>query len=98
MKMPEPVAWIRGSGLEVLKPENGGVATVFASNGMSNYSQPLYDKQALIDLLEEAAQKCHAVADEYQKREGHQWRELKSDAEAGASECAEAIRKMKEKL
>jgi hypothetical protein len=56
MKMPEPKAWIRGSGLEMLKLENGGVATVFASNGMSNNSQPLYDKQALIDLLEQAAQ------------------------------------------
>ena len=54
MKMPEPVAWIRGSGLEMLKLENGGVATVFASDGMSNYSHPLYDKQALIDLLEAA--------------------------------------------
>ena len=38
----EPVAWIRGSGLEMLKLENGGVATVYASEGMSNYSTPLY--------------------------------------------------------
>ena len=27
----EPVAWIRGSGLSMLKLENGGCATVFAS-------------------------------------------------------------------
>ena len=60
MKMPEPVAWIRGSGLEMLKLENGGVATVFASDGMSNYSHPLYDKQALIDLLESAAKLSEA--------------------------------------
>jgi hypothetical protein len=38
----EPVAWIRGSGLEMLKLENGGHATVYASEGMSNHSQPLY--------------------------------------------------------
>ena len=38
----EPVAWIRGSGLEMLKLENGGHATVYASDGMSNHSQPLY--------------------------------------------------------
>ena len=38
----EPVAWIRGSGLEMLKLENGGRATVYASDGMSNHSQPLY--------------------------------------------------------
>lgn len=36
-----PVAWIRGSGLEMLKPENGGHATVYASEGMSNHSTPL---------------------------------------------------------
>jgi hypothetical protein len=38
----ETVAWIRGSGLEMLKLENGGHATVYASEGMSNHSQPLY--------------------------------------------------------
>jgi hypothetical protein len=38
----EPVAWIRGSGLEMLKLENGGVATVYASEAMSNHSSPLY--------------------------------------------------------
>ena len=38
----EPVVWIRGSGMEMLKLENGGVATVYASPGMSNHSTPLY--------------------------------------------------------
>lgn len=38
----EPVAWIRGSGIEMLKLENGGCATVYASEGMSNQSSPLY--------------------------------------------------------
>ena len=37
-----PVAWIRGSGIEMLKLENGGCATVYASEGMSNHSSPLY--------------------------------------------------------
>jgi hypothetical protein len=38
----EPFAWIRDSGLEMLKLENGGHAIVYASSGMSNYSMPLY--------------------------------------------------------
>ena len=67
MKMPEAKAWIRGSGLEMLKLENGGVATVFASDGMSNYSQPLYDKQALIDLLEAT------LSEEIAEHAGRQW-------------------------
>ncbi len=82
MKMPEPVAWIRGSGLEMLKRENGGVATVFFSNGMSNHSQPLYDKQALIDLLEAAAREASYY-------ENHS---------ITAKNIAAAIRSMKEKL
>lgn len=85
MKMPEPKAWIRGSGLEMLKLENGGVATVFASNGMSNNSQPLYDKQALIDLLEAAAVEC--------EKEYDNW-----DNERPLRIAATAIRKLKEKL
>jgi hypothetical protein len=37
----EPVAWIRGSGLEMLK-SGDGMATVYRSEGMSNHSTPLY--------------------------------------------------------
>jgi len=94
MKMPEPKAWIRGSGLEMLKLENGGVATVFASNGMSNNSQPLYDKQALIDLLEAAANLSERLWPD-EKRSGHEWTDGFADGTCGA---ADAIRSMKEKL
>ena len=41
-KLGKPFAFIRGSGLEMIKLENGGTATVYASEGMSNYSTPLY--------------------------------------------------------
>lgn len=42
-----PVAWIRGSGMEMLKLENGGTTTVFASEGMSNHSSPLYTLEGI---------------------------------------------------
>lgn len=36
----DPVCWIRGSGLEMLK-SGDGTATVFRSEGMSNHATPL---------------------------------------------------------
>ena len=40
----EPVAWMRPSGKAML--ETGGCCTVYASDGMSNYSAPLYTHPA----------------------------------------------------
>lgn len=36
---------------------------------------------------------CEAIADEYQRREGHKYPELKSDAQTGAEDCEHAISK-----
>jgi len=47
---------------------------------------------AQADAFERAAKVCEAVSDEYQQREGMRYPEMKTDAETGAEDCAEAIR------
>lgn len=42
--------------------------------------------------LLEAAMVCENIADEYDRREGGKWPELKSDAKTGASNCENALR------
>ena len=42
--------------------------------------------------MERAAEICERIADEYEKREGLKYPELKSDAQTGASDCEYAIR------
>ena len=44
------------------------------------------------DERERCAKACEAVADHYQASESMMWPELKTDAQSGANECAEAIR------
>lgn len=41
---------------------------------------------------ERAARVCERIADDYNRREGLKYPELKTDAETGANECADAIR------
>ena len=41
---------------------------------------------------ERAATVCERIADDYNRREGLKYAELKTDAETGANECADAIR------
>ncbi len=55
MKMPEPKAWIKYLIGAEAKPNGQCYDIVFTP--VDGYS-PLYDKQALIDLLEEAAEMC----------------------------------------
>ena len=52
MKMPEPVGYLSHYNLEMLK--QGYPQTIVMLKGAKR-DLPLYDKQALIDLLEEAA-------------------------------------------
>lgn len=49
-------------------------------------------QQAVARAIEECAVICEGIEDEYQRREGHKYPELKSDAQTGASDCAAAIR------
>ena len=55
MKMPEPVGYLSHYNLEMLK--QGYPQTIVMLKGAKR-DLPLYDKQALIDLLEEAAKEC----------------------------------------
>jgi hypothetical protein len=89
MKMLEPVAEVRES-----RPVNANGATVkaaFLFDTTLPSGTKLYDKQALIDLLEEAAKECdqerlaHATFKNYQ-------------AAFALAEVADSIRKLKEKL
>lgn len=45
------------------------------------------------EVQERCAKVCEYVSDEYQHREGAKYPELRTDAEAGASKCAAAIRR-----
>ncbi len=93
MKMPEPVA----HALKWPSDARLNLGTVFdTEQEASDYAQqctdgvtahPLYDKQALIDLLEEAAKEC-------ENRDSGQG--LREDLEDIA--CAAAVRKLKETL
>ena len=80
MKMPEPIGWGNHGQIDNI---NLGYAYIYPAEGTGAH-RPVYDKQALIDLLEAAAQVCL----------NHQagW------VPDGFTECADAIRKLKEKL
>ena len=41
---------------------------------------------------EQDAKACDGISDEFQRREGTKYAELRTDAESGARECAAAIR------
>ncbi len=47
---------------------------------------------AVREALEKAADICESISDDYYKKEHHRMPELKTDAEAGASDCEYAIR------
>ena len=61
-----------------------------------NAAQPLYTSgqlsAAVAEERERAATVCERIADDYNRREGLKYAELKTDAETGANECADAIR------
>ncbi len=43
-------------------------------------------------VREECAKLCDDISDKYERREGHRYPELKSDAQTCAADCAYAIR------
>lgn len=57
---------------------------------------PLYTADQLAAAVakerERCAQVCERIADAYNRREGLKYPELKTDAETGANDCADAIR------
>ena len=88
----EPVAWAhfaKNGNIRLWAPERP-----LALDG--NAAQPLYTADQLADAVaaerERAARVCERIADDYNWRESLKWAELKTDAETGANECADAIR------
>ena len=61
-----------------------------------NAAHPLYTADQLAAAVaaerERAARVCERIADDYNQRESLKYAELKTDAETGANECADAIR------
>ena len=87
----EPVAWCI--------PNDPCNATAFAWPGTDRTPQhnvPLFTADQLAAAVaaerERAAQVCDRIADDYNRREGLKYPELKTDAETGANDCADAIR------
>jgi hypothetical protein len=79
-----------------LETVEGRVAEIqrYIDRGYSYELRALYDKQALIDLLEEAANLSERLWPD-EKRSGHEWTDGFADGTCGA---ADAIRKLKETL
>jgi hypothetical protein len=54
-----------------------------------------YEREIELEIAaerERCAKVCDDIGDEYQRREGMKFPELRTDAETGASKCAAAIR------
>lgn len=81
MKMPEPVGFASELGLRLFSG-SASDHTITLRHQCADGHQPLYDKQALIDLLEEAAKKC----------------DERANGENDAQHCADSIRSMKETI
>jgi len=84
MKMPEPVAWTLTE--ELSKRETTTRAHLWFTNPVNCMWTPLYDKQALVDLLEAAAVECESR------------QTPNTGSVAILNGAADAIRSMKEKL
>ena len=91
MKMPEPIGWGNHGQIDNI---NLGYAYIYPAEGAGAH-RPLYDKQALIDLLEEAAVEAE---DADNIVDGKGYYQQGGDANATAGKIAAAIRSMKEKL
>jgi hypothetical protein len=86
MKMPEPIGWGNHGQIDNI---NLGYAYIYPAEGTGAH-RPVYDKQALIDLLEAAAVECENNYKLFKTYTGT----LRSHDQ----EMASTIRKLKEKL
>ena len=89
MKMPEPVGYLSQYNLTML--EQGYPQTIVMLKGAKR-DLPLYDKQALINLLEAAINECKRLEVAIDGGGNAYYRP------ADARQCVEAIRKLKETL
>ena len=102
----EPVAWMavlthpRSQGPQAHFVSDARLASQWKYNGVVDGEpcivQPLFTAPQLAAAVaaerERAATVCERIADDYNRREGLKYAELKTDAQTGADECADAIR------
>lgn len=65
----------------------------FSHDQMTAYATEA-ERMGFMRGLEAARAECERIEDEYQRREGGRYPELKSDAQTGASDCEYAIRSL----
>ena len=102
----QPLAWLHT--VRVLNGDPGELdeALSFAPDNFPLGEVGLFESMSVLQLYgpatidaavaaerERCAQLCEDISDEYQRREGMKYPELKTDAQEGASKCAAAIRK-----
>ena len=103
MKMPEPIGYLSQYNLTML--EQGYPQTIVMLKGEKR-NLPIYNKQALIDLLEAAAVECENRADELNTHLEKQIygyavvsaKDFTAGAISASKRNAAAIRKLKELL
>ena len=79
-------------GLEVCRPGEIGMDGVAAEPVFTLSQLQTEIAAARVQENERCAKVCEGIADEYQRRDGHKFPELKDDAQTGASSCEAAIR------
>lgn len=82
------------AGFRAPTPSDGCMGLAFDFRDGTDTGASLEKFAALVAAKEREACRsaCESIADEYQKREGRKFPELKSDAHTGASDCESAIR------
>lgn len=73
---------------------DGTIRTMHSSGAWVGINEELERFAALVAAAErdECAKVCESISDEYHRREGFKYPEMKTDAETGASDCEDAIR------
>ncbi len=93
----KPAAWIDNSG----HPHHLRKVQVPTETRLCGPLRPLFEQAALDAAVaaerERCAKLCEDIGDGYQAREAYKWAELRSDAQTGAHDCADAIRQTGEK-
>lgn len=88
-------AWATEQGLTLAEGRLGGYILADTTAAWKAWQAKSANNEALIKAaLEVAAEKCKAIASDYYEKEFHRCPEMKTDAEAGASDCEEAIRQI----
>ena len=96
MKMPEPMAWTLTE--ELSKRETTTRAHLWFTNPVNCMWTPLYEKQALIDLLDAAAAECEALTQSTPNGFTLEQKITFSKPSQEITLAIAAIRKLKEKL